>query len=169
MGNEKEFNNVRAAFEKSSGGKDKKNPSHLVIVGPPGSGKVFMAHEYTKKLLKDGLIQGECLVLDGDMFKTMHAAEFVGGAEKNIQKTFSQHKDGVIIFENIYDAGDHASSLIYAVTGAIEERKGPVFIFTGEPEKMEKFLNENKGLKSRLPHPIHAGNKTSQNPKTHQP
>lgn len=143
----------RADFEKNAGRASRVRPLHQIIIGPPGTGKIFEARSYAKKLSKTALIRDEYLVFDGNMI----GDDVI--TLQSILQIFNQHKNGVVIIDDIYfymtTLNNSILNLIDGIVRSIHEDGGPVFVLTGDNKEMERFLNQNPALKNVLPPPVY--------------
>jgi SpoVK/Ycf46/Vps4 family AAA+-type ATPase len=151
----KELDDVvyRADFEKAAGRRSRVRSLNQIIIGPPGTGKKYEANNYAKKLIKAGLIHDECLLFDGNLISD----DII--TPQHILHIFHQHKNGIVIIDDIYyftsRLNENISHLIDGIITSIKEDGGPVFVLTGDDKEMERFLNQHPLLKNALPPPVY--------------
>lgn len=126
---------------------------HMAFVGAPGTAKTTVA-----RLV--GSILHECGVLKrGHLVETSRASlvsDHVGGTAKLVQQAFERAKDGILLIDEAYALledreglfGDEAISEI--VKQSEDHREDTVMILTGYRKPMEKLLDRNAGLRSRV-------------------
>ena len=83
-------------------------------------------------------------------------AKYVGWTAKTVQEKFKAAMGGVLFIDEAYAlAGDRGGSFgdeaINTIVQEMENRREDlVVIFAGYPEEMERFLDKNPGLRSRI-------------------
>ena len=135
-------------------GMSQKSPAlHMVFTGNPGSAKTSVARLFAK-ILKENKIMPKGHMIEvgrGDL-----VGKFVGWTAPNIQKKFAEAKGGVLFIDEAYSLVDDKDGCFgdEAINTIVQEmenhRKDVVVIFAGYPREMEKFLNKNPGLRSRI-------------------
>ncbi len=126
---------------------------HMVFQGGPGTGKTTVARII-------GKIYQQLDVLPGDVFvectrKDLVAA-YVGQTAKNVQAKIKEAMGGVLFIDEAYSLcnGDNDQFGKEAVDTLIAEmensRDSLMVIFAGYTSDMNRFLNANEGLRSRI-------------------
>lgn len=147
--------NYKQIFQKSS---ISSFSNHMVFTGNPGTAKTTVA-----RLLGQILKENQILSV-GDFYEISRndlIERYVGWTSKNIHEIFMKAKGSVIFIDEAYSIMDNGydgfgEEAISTILQEMENnREDTVVIFAGYPEKMEKFINSNPGLKSRIKHYIH--------------
>ena len=130
-----------------------KNPAmHMVFTGNPGSAKTSVARLFAR-ILRENRVMSK-----GHMIEVGRAdlvGKFVGWTAPLIKKKFAEAKGGVLFIDEAYslvdDSGTYGDEAINTIVQEMENnREDVVVIFAGYPKEMEKFLNKNPGLRSRI-------------------
>lgn len=128
-----------------------------VFVGNPGTGKTTVAKIYGKILYNLGL-------LNSPEFKMVSRDDIInkpyyGTEEQNIRRLIEDmraRKGGVLFVDEAYslspahDPKDPGHLVITGLMGIMDRHPDIAVVFAGYPDDMERFLNTNHGLKSRL-------------------
>ena len=132
--------------------------NNMCFLGNPGTGKTAMSRRAASLLYQCGAIsRGELLIAGrGDL-----VGEHVGETALKTKALLQKAKGAVLLIDEAYalvddrdgSFGDEAISTL--VEYMDREREQLTIIFAGYPEKMERFLEINPGLRSRIPHMIH--------------
>lgn len=134
----------------------------LAFIGPPGTGKTTAAGYFAAMMQEGGLLQGNKIIcVTGTQLK----AGYIGQTSTKVHKIF-QDNDIIIIDEayslvnyNITEKTDSfAQEALAQLCVEVEEHsKDKMIIFAGyggskneKYNKMEKFMNENPGISSRI-------------------
>lgn len=127
------------------GHKYKMGTMHMIFAGNPGSAKTTVARLFggiakEKRVLKSGIVV-ECGGMDLDGL----------GCVQTIRDSFDAAKGGVLFIDEAY-----ALSSQTATTVLIQEmenhREDVIVILAGYKERMQEFMEQNEGLKSRIPY-----------------
>lgn len=126
---------------------------HMVFTGNPGTAKTTCARLFAEIMRDNGILPrgGLIEVGRGDL-----VGKYVGWTAPNIQKKFQQAEGSVLFIDEAYALvddrdGSYGDEAINTIVQEMENhREDVVVIFAGYPEKMEKFLNKNPGLRSRV-------------------
>ena len=131
------------------------NGSHMVFLGPPGTGKTTVASIMTGYLYQMGLIaDNSYLDINGDFLRGM----YLGHTGKRTEAVV-QYSQGMVLFIDeaylLNSQGNGQDSFgqeaIGVLIDAMEKyRKNFVVIFAGYDNEMNQFLDMNSGLRSRI-------------------
>lgn len=150
--------NVRAGKQREALGLPVRNRSlHLVLKGPPGTGKTTVARIIGKLLCAAD-------VLPADTFVEVGRADVVdrviGGSEGKIKAVIDRILDsggGVLFIDEAYSLTDSASDndfgrLVVAelLRAMVNHADKLMVIVAGYADKMDEFLESNEGLASRF-------------------
>lgn len=128
---------------------------HMVFTGNPGTGKTEVAKIVARVLCEIGVLSNPkpIIVERGDL-----VAEFIGQTEKKTNEVIEKALGGVLFIDEAYtlskvggndkDFGQEAIDAI--LTAMVKYREKLVVIAAGYTDDMERFLESNKGLKSRF-------------------
>lgn len=149
-----EIRQMKAQFEFYNGNIDSEG-YHMVFLGPPGTGKTTVAAIMTGFLYKMGIIQSNTYVdINGDFLR----GSYLGHTGKRTEAVV-QYSQGMVLFvDEAYllssqDGGSDqfGQEAIGVLLDAMEKyRKNFVVIFAGYESEMQKFLDMNSGLRSRI-------------------
>lgn len=149
---------VRADKQREALGLPVRNKSlHLVLKGPPGTGKTTIARAIGKKLCAAD-------VLPASEFREVGRADLVdrviGGSEAKVQRIIESLVDaggGVLFMDEAYALTDSGSEndfgkLVVTVLlpVMIDHADKIMVIAAGYADKMAEFLDSNEGLRSRF-------------------
>ena len=129
-----------------------KNAMHMVFTGNPGSAKTTVA-----RLIAD-VLKEEKVLETGEFVECGRAdlvARYVGWTAKTVHDKFREANGGVLFIDEAYSLVDDSNTFgAEAINTIVQEmenyRDNVLVIFAGYPDKMEKFLDENEGLRSRI-------------------
>ncbi|OKH76740.1 ATPase AAA [Mycobacterium sp. SWH-M3] len=149
---------VRAAKVREARGIPVRNKSlHLVLKGPPGTGKTTVARVIAKLLCAAD-------VLPSDTFEEVSRADLVdkviGGSEDKISKMIDhivEKGGGVLFIDEAYALTDSGSDndfgplVIAELLRAMTDHADKLMVIAaGYADKMQEFLDSNEGLRSRF-------------------
>ena len=126
---------------------------HMVFTGNPGTAKTTVARLFAQIMKENNLLA------NGEIYEVGRAdlvGKFVGHTAPLVKKAFKRAKGGVLFIDEAYSLVDDRDGMFgdEAINTIVQEmennRKDTVVIFAGYPDKMEKFLNKNPGLRSRI-------------------
>ena len=124
---------------------------HMLFTGNPGSAKTTCARLLAGILKEQGFLQTGVFVECG---RSDLVGKYVGWTAKIVKEKFSQARGGVLFIDEAYalNSNDHfGPEAINTVVQEMENhRDDVVVVFAGYPEPMEKFLQANEGLRSRI-------------------
>ena len=125
---------------------------HMVFTGNPGSAKTTVARLIAEILRKEGILETGKLIEcgRGDL-----VAKYVGWTAKTVSAKFRSARGGVLFIDEAYALVDRPDSFgTEAINTIVQEmenhRDDVIVIFAGYPGKMEEFLAQNEGLRSRI-------------------
>lgn len=125
---------------------------HMVFTGNPGTAKTTVARLLAEILKKEKLLD------TGDFVECGRAdlvGKYVGWTAKAVREKFKAAQGGVLFIDEAYALVDDSNSFgdeaISTIVQEMENRRNHVIvIFAGYPEKMERFIDRNEGLRSRI-------------------
>lgn len=125
---------------------------HMIFTGNPGSAKTTVARLIAEILKKEEVLETGRFVECG---RADLVARYVGWTAKTVQEKFKRANGGILFIDEAYALVDDANSFgAEAINTIVQEmenqRDNVIVIFAGYPDKMEKFLAENEGLRSRI-------------------
>lgn len=126
---------------------------HMVFTGNPGTAKTTAARLFARIMQENGLLsQGHLVEVGrGDL-----VGKFVGWTAQIVKEKFKQARGGVLFIDEAYSlvddrGGSFGDEAINTIVQEMENnREETVVIFAGYPGEMEKFLQKNPGLRSRI-------------------
>lgn len=132
---------------------------HAVFLGNPGCAKTTFARLYAKNLAKEGITKNNRFV---EVSRAGLVGQYVGSTAAKVHDVFNRAKGGVLFIDEAYalcdgDYGSHnnyGEEAINEIIVCLENDPETVVIFAGYPERMEQFLSENPGLRSRIPYKV---------------
>jgi len=131
---------------------------HAVFIGNPGCAKTTCARLYAKILHEEGVTRSSRFA---ELNRASLVGAYVGHTEKNVKAIFEEYAGATIFIDEAYalceDAENdsaYGNQAINEIIVELENRPDTVVIFAGYPNKMEKFLNSNPGLLSRIPYRV---------------
>ena len=116
---------------------------HCAFLGNPGTGKTEVAHIF-------GALLREAHVLkEGRVITVNGGGSSLGGLllGKTIKELFDKARGSVLFFDEAYALKDHLTQIISLME---ERRDDTVVIFAGYENEMNRFLDANVGMRSRL-------------------
>lgn len=136
---------------------EEKPSLHMVFTGNPGTAKTTVAR-LIAQILKDNQI-----LRVGDLIELGRSdlvSRFVGGTAPLVKQRFQQAAGSVLFIDEAYSLMDGGTGSFgaEAITTIVQEmenhRDDVVVIFAGYPQPMQAFLDQNPGLRSRIPFQI---------------
>jgi len=149
---------VRADRSRQARGLPARNKSlHLVLKGPPGTGKTTIARVIAKLLCAADVLPAETFIETG---RADLVADVIGGSEKKVTAIIDrilENGGGVLFIDEAYSLTDTGSDndfgkmviaeLLRAMTNHSDKL---MVIVAGYADRMQEFLDSNEGLRSRF-------------------
>ena len=126
---------------------------HMVFTGNPGTAKTTVARLFAKIMKDNGILSTGTLVEVG---RSGLVGKYVGWTAPIVKGKFMEAKGGVLFIDEAYSLVDDRDGMYgdEAINTIVQEmenhRDDVIVIFAGYPDKMEKFLEKNPGLRSRI-------------------
>lgn len=125
---------------------------HMMFSGNPGTAKTSVARLLAKILKEEDAIKSGRFVECG---RQDLVGKYVGWTARIVEEKFKEASGGVLFIDEAYalvdDSNTYGAEAINTITQMMENyRNDVIVIFAGYPDKMQKFLNQNEGLKSRI-------------------
>ena len=125
---------------------------HMIFTGNPGSAKTTVARLLTSILYNEHVIQKNRFIECG---RQDLVGRFVGWTAKQVEEQFRRARGGILFIDEAYslveEDGLFGDEAINTIVQMMENyREDVIVIFAGYPDKMEKFLAKNEGLRSRI-------------------
>jgi AAA+ superfamily predicted ATPase len=126
---------------------------HMIFTGNPGSAKTTVARLLAQIMKENDLLSVR------DLFEVGRAdlvGKYVGSTAPIVKQKFRAAKGSVLFIDEAYSLVDDRDGLYgdEAINTIVQEmennREDMVVIFAGYPDKMERFLQKNPGLRSRI-------------------
>ena len=125
----------------------------MVFTGNPGSCKTTVARLVSEIFRDCGILSAGRMVECG---RADLVAKYVGWTAQTIKKKFAEARGSVLFIDEAYSLvddrdGSFGDEAINTIVQEMENHRDDVLvIFAGYPDKMERFLNKNPGLRSRI-------------------
>ncbi len=126
---------------------------HMVFTGSPGTAKTTVARLFARIMKENGLLSKGNLIETG---RGDLVGKYIGWTAPNIQKKFREARGSVLFIDEAYSLVDDRSGSFgdEAINTIVQEmennREDTAVIFAGYPAEMERFLDKNPGLNSRI-------------------
>ena len=124
---------------------------NMMFTGNPGTGKTTVAQIFADILCKLGYLKNNKVKVIGAQHLI---SDHVGGTGVKTQKLIESCKGGVIIIDEAYvlasEGTEKFSNDCFGIILTEMQKKETVFIFAGYEREMERFINFNSGLKSKI-------------------
>jgi small GTP-binding protein len=131
---------------------------HMVFSGNPGTGKTSVAHVMVRIFKSLGFLRKETME---EVSSSKLVAKYLGHSGPQTKKIIEEALDGILFIDEAYslytgrldeEHGDFGAEVIKELVLAMENyRDRLVVILAGYPEKMNRLLDSNEGLRSRIP------------------
>ncbi|MBP5270933.1 MAG: AAA family ATPase [Clostridia bacterium] len=152
IGNARDFFLAQKLFRDKGFATDRPSLS-MVFTGNPGSCKTTVAR------LVAGIFKESGILPEGNLIECGRGdlvGQYVGWTAVKIKKKFREAKGSVLFIDEAYSLvddrdGSFGDEAINTIVQEMENhRDDTLVIFAGYPDKMERFLNKNPGLRSRI-------------------
>lgn len=125
---------------------------HMLFSGNPGTAKTTVARLIVQVLKDEDVLKSGKFVECG---RQDLVARYVGWTAKTVEEKFREAQGGVLFIDEAYSLVDDRNSFgaeaINTIIQLMENYRNEVIvIFAGYNEKMQLFLEQNEGLKSRI-------------------
>ena len=126
---------------------------HMCFVGNPGTAKTTVARIIAKIMKEEGLLSNGRLIEVG---RADIVSKFVGGTAPKVKELFKKAYGNVLFIDEAYSLCDGRDRLFgdEAINAIVQEmennREDLVVIFAGYKDEMQRFLDRNSGLRSRI-------------------
>ncbi len=146
------FSKVQQACMKN-GEKNIQFSKHMCFIGNPGTAKTTVARIIAKIMKEEGLLENGKLIEVG---RADLVSQYVGGTAAKVKKIFQQAVGNVLFIDEAYSLCDkndgmYGDEAISTIVQEMENNRGNmIVIFAGYKKEMDRFLNKNSGLKSRI-------------------
>ena len=130
---------------------------HMIFTGNPGTAKTTVARLFAQILRDNEILETGQFIEVG---RSDLVGKYVGWTAPTIKKKFKQAKGGVLFIDEAYSLVDDRSGSFgdEAINTIVQEmennREDVIVIFAGYPNEMEKFIQKNPGLRSRIAHHV---------------
>ena len=126
---------------------------HMCFIGNPGTAKTTVARLIAQIMKEENLLSTGRLIEVG---RADIVSRFVGGTAPKVKELFKQAIGNVLFIDEAYSLCDGKDGLYgdEAINTIVQEmennREDMVVIFAGYKKEMQKFLDKNSGLRSRI-------------------
>lgn len=118
---------------------------HMIFAGNPGSAKTTVAKLFAGTAKERGILKsGAFIESGGNDYNGLLGASI-------LKRNFEAAKGGVLFIDEAY-AIDNDSVITILLQEIENKRNDVIVVLAGYNERMEKFLDSNEGLKSRIPY-----------------
>ncbi|AGB27315.1 type VII secretion AAA-ATPase EccA (plasmid) [Mycobacterium sp. JS623] len=149
---------VRAGKAREARGLPNRNKSlHLLLKGPPGTGKTTIARVIAKKLAAADVLPSDTFVEAG---RADLVDQVIGGSERKVREILDRILDsggGVLFIDEAYaltssgSENDYGPLVIAELIRAMTNHADKLMVIAaGYPDDMQAFLESNDGLRSRF-------------------
>ena len=125
---------------------------HMIFTGNPGSAKTTVARLLASILYDEHVLDKNKFIECG---RQDLVGKYVGWTAKQVEAQFMKARGGILFIDEAYSLvekeGLYGDEAINTIVQMMENyRNDVIVIFAGYPDKMERFLEKNEGLRSRI-------------------
>ena len=126
---------------------------HMLFTGNPGTAKTTVARLLAQIFAKEGITDAPTFIECG---RADLVGQYLGHTAVKVKKAFERAKGGVLFIDEAYSLvdgyrGHYGDEAINTIVQEMENnRENTVVIFAGYPKPMQRFLDANEGLRSRI-------------------
>ena len=125
---------------------------NMIFKGSPGTGKTTVARIIAGILYNLGYLESKAFI---ETTPRDFIGEYIGHTSIKSKKLIDKYKGGVIFVDEAYGFVHEEGEYNFADEAIVEiikemETKETVFIFSGYPKDMNRFIELNSGIKSRV-------------------
>ncbi|MGB9305215.1 MAG: type VII secretion AAA-ATPase EccA [Mycobacterium sp.] len=129
---------------------------HMLLLGPPGTGKTSVARAFSKQLCGLTVLRKPLVV---ETSRTKLLGRYMADAEKNTEEMLEEALGGAVFFDEMhtlhetgYTQGDpYGNAIINTLLLYMENHRDELVVFgAGYAKAMEKMLEVNQGLRRRF-------------------
>lgn len=125
---------------------------HMIFTGKPGSAKTTVARLLASILYDEHVLDKNKFIECG---RQDLVGRYVGWTAKQVEAQFMKARGGILFIDEAYSLvekdGLYGDEAINTIVQMMENyRDDVIVIFAGYPDKMERFLEKNEGLRSRI-------------------
>ncbi len=125
---------------------------HMMFSGNLGTAKTTVARLLVKILKEEDAIKSGQFVECG---RQDLVGKYVGWTARIVEEKFKEASGGVLFIDEAYalvdDSNTYGAEAINTITQMMENYRNDVIVISaGYPDKMQEFLDQNEGLKSRI-------------------
>ena len=131
---------------------------HMVFYGAPGTAKTTVARLFAQIMKENGVLSKGELVEVG---RKDLVGKYVGWTAMQVERVFKIAEGSVLFIDEAYSLVDGRDKLygqeaINTIVQMMENmRENTIVIFAGYEKEMKEFINQNPGLRSRIPFHVH--------------
>jgi len=139
---------INIAFDKAS-----TDPGHYIFAGNPGTGKTTVARLLGDILREEGVLRRGHVI---DVKREDLVAGYVGQTAPKTKEKLEQAIDGILFIDEAYSLveggqNDFGQEAINTILAFMEDNRSRICVIcAGYTKDMERFVQSNKGLKSRF-------------------